>query len=415
MLQRYLSLPRAIHVLCLGAFVNRAGAFLAPFLTLYLREELNLGTEFATRAMGVYGFAAIAAFVAGGHFADQIGRRTVMLISLLGAGGVLLVFGSLTSTWSIIAALFVFAVVAEMYRPAASAMITDLVASERRAEAFGLMYVAINLGFAVATSVGGILARHSFQWLFRGDAATAFIYAVIIFLTIRETLPRRRERKLQRGPVALSDAEDRRTAEQVAPANAVRTILTDKTFVVCWLGSFFLAAMFMQALSTFPLYVKNLGMGSDIYGRIIAINGVMIVFLQLPTTAIVARFHRGTMLTLSAVVMTAGFALTAVATTAWQLALTVVIWTTGEMMNAPLMSAVVSDLAPSRLRGRYMGAYAICFSVAMMIGAPLGGIVLDNPGGTCLWLGSAGAGLMASIAYWCIRNRVTQHASPAPV
>ncbi len=183
MLKQYLTLPRAIHILCVGAFINRAGAFLAPFLTLYLQKKLDLGTEFATQAMGIYGVGAMAAFAVGGHLADRLGRRTVMLISLLGSGSILMVFGRLSSPWAILAALLLFALVAEMYRPAASAMIADLVAPDRRPEAFGLMYVSINLGFAVAASVGGVLARYSFRLLFWGDALTAFVYAGIIFLT----------------------------------------------------------------------------------------------------------------------------------------------------------------------------------------------------------------------------------------
>ena len=412
MLKQYLGLPRAVHVLCVGAFINRAGAFLAPFLTLYLQDKLNLGTEFATRAMGVYGFGAIAAFLAGGHFADRFGRRTVMLISLLGAALILLIFGSLTSPWAIIAALLVFAFVAEMYRPAASAMIADLVGPARRSQAFGLMYVSTNLGFAVAASAGGILARYSFQWLFFGDALTAFVYAAIIFLTIRETMPRRADQDVvpteETGSVTgPSPGKDMGLYE------ALKHILTDWTFLVFWLGSFFLAAMFMQILSTFPLYLNRLGMGPDTYGRVIALNGLMIVFLQLPTTSIVARFHRGVMVTMSAIIMAFGFGLIVTATTAWQLATTVAIQTVGEMMHAPLSSAIVSDLAPAHLRARYMGVYAICFSAAMMVGAPVGGMILARLGGNYVWGGSAAVGMVAALAFWCVRNRVTPRPDPS--
>src|SRR5258705_2780634 len=97
MLKPYLALPRAIHVLCLGTLVNRAGTFLVPFLTLYLTSSLGLGAAFSTRAMGVFGLGGILASITGGQLADRLGRRRVMLASLLGASTILLFFGRLTS------------------------------------------------------------------------------------------------------------------------------------------------------------------------------------------------------------------------------------------------------------------------------------------------------------------------------
>ena len=87
--------------------------------------------------------------------------------------------------------VWVFAIVADMYRPAASAMLADLVPIDRRPHAFALMYIAINLGFAIAPPIGGILAEYSFQWLFWGDALTMLVYGAIILAVINESMPQR--------------------------------------------------------------------------------------------------------------------------------------------------------------------------------------------------------------------------------
>ena len=86
--------------------------------------------------------------------------------------------------------VFFFSAVGDTYRPAASAMIADLTAPTQRSHAFALMYVSINLGFAIGPAVGGFIAEYSFQWLFFGDAATCALYAVIILFGIKETLGR---------------------------------------------------------------------------------------------------------------------------------------------------------------------------------------------------------------------------------
>jgi len=93
-LRPYLELPRAVHILCLGALVNRAGTMLIPFLTLYLRSELGYSVSQATSIVASYGVGALLAAVLGGYAADRLGRRRVMLVALVG-GAVLLGLWSL--------------------------------------------------------------------------------------------------------------------------------------------------------------------------------------------------------------------------------------------------------------------------------------------------------------------------------
>jgi predicted MFS family arabinose efflux permease len=398
MLRQYINLPRTIHILCIGAFINRAGSFLLPFLTLYLREELGLSMSFATAALGVFGFGSLVAALVGGHLADLLGRRFVMLLALFGSATILLMFGLLRSPRAILTAILCFALLADMYRPAASAMIADIVGPDRRPQAYGLMYIAINLGFAVAAAVGGKLATWSFDWLFRGDALTTIAYAVILVIMVRETLPSRKR----------SSPEVSARAEDIPLAKAIRHILTDRVFVVFCFASFCLAIMYMQAFATLPLHLHQLNIDAAAFGWIMSVNGVMIVLLQIPITAAVTQYHRGWMITISAIITAVGFSLNAVAGVPYQFAMIVGVWTIGEMINAPLMSAVISDIAPTRLRARYMGVFSMSFASAMMIGAPLGGLVLARFGGGVLWGGAACVGLLAAVLYASVRN----HAAP---
>ena len=238
MFSQFLKLSRTVHILCLGAFINRAGTFLVPFLTLYLQKELDFDVKFATRAMGVFGVGTLLAYITGGQLADQIGRRVVMLISLFSTAAILLVFGYLQSGWTIMGVLLLFSFASEMYRSACSAMIADVTDPEQRTHAFGLMYVAINLGFAAATFVGGHLAVYSFQLLFWGDALTAFAFGVIIFITIRETLPSLKLGREVADGVLPEKAVAEGASDQVSIREAARHIVTNWTFVAVWFGGF---------------------------------------------------------------------------------------------------------------------------------------------------------------------------------
>jgi len=406
MLKEYLQLPRTVHLLCLGTLINRAATFLVPFMTLYLQKSLNLGVEFATTAYGAFGLGAIIAAAVGGHLADTLGRRTVMLFSLLASAAILVFFNRLTSPAAILAAVVAFSLTGEMYRPAASAMIADLTPPALRPLAFGLMYYAINLGFAIGPAiVAQLLIPLGFQWLFRVDALTSAIYAVIIALLIPETLPRRASR------VSTNQADTATPASEPSDARvsffaAARHMVTDHAFLIFCVACLLTAVVYMQSTSTFPLYVADFNVDEKGYARLIAINGLMIVCLQLPLTAFLKRFSRAAVMILSAVIMAVGFGLTGYAATPWQFAGAVAVWTLGEIMQFPYVAAIVSDMAPIPLRARYMGALGMSFSTAMLLGAPLGGRLLAHGGGRLLWSGCFLTLLASAACYALIYRKI---------
>lgn len=405
MLRQYLNLPRPVHILCLGMFINRAGSFIIPFLAIYIAQKLGYGVSFATWTMGAFGLGSICASLAGGHLADHIGRRVVMLAGLFGGAGVMIVMSQLSNRWAIMGAAFSLSLIADTYRPAASAMIADLTTAHERPLAFGLMYVAINLGFAIAPVVGGFLAEKSFQLLFWGDALTCSAYGVIIFLFIRETRP-------VSGKASADGSQD--DGAKVPLREAARHILHDGPFLRFCAASLLFAIVFMQAMSTLPLYLAGLGIGEKDYGRIIAFNGAMITLLQLPLTARLNRYNRAYIVTVAAVITGIGFGLNALATLRWHFIVTVVVWTFGEMMQSPYMHAIVGDMAPVKLRARYMGVFTLMYALAISFGVPAGGQVLSRFGGEALWVSTLVISLLGACIYWSIRNEIGK-VPPAPV
>ena len=394
MLQQYLKLPRPVHILCLGMFINRAGSFIVPFLSIYISERLGFGVTFATMTIGAFGIGSMCGSLVGGHLADHIGGASVMII-----------MSQLSSRWAIMAAAFSLALIADVYRPAASAMIADLTTPHERSLAFGLMYVAINLGFAIAPVVGGFLASRSFQLLFWGDALTCALYGLIITKYIRETLP---------VSAPGLDAPDDDSTEQVSIAAAVRHILHDRPFITFCLASLLFAIVFMQSMSTLPLHMARLGISARDYGLIIAANGAMITILQLPLTTQLNRFNRAHVVTVAALVTGVGFGLMTFATLRWHFLAAVVIWTLGEIMQSPYMQAIVGDLAPVRMRARYMGVFTLMFALSSLSWGRLEGQVLARFGGTTLWTSAFVISLIGAATYWSIRREIGNRPAPPP-
>ncbi len=418
MLAEYRNLPRVVYILCLGTIINRCGYFIVTFLSIYVNSSLGLGPEIATWAVGCFGLGSVMAAFVGGHLADTIGRKTVALIALAGSAMMALALPLFHTPIGVLGGVFLFAFLNDMYRPAVSAMLTDSVDSARRPTAFGLLYLAINLGAAVAPVIGGLLAGANYASLFWADAATSIAYAVVIAVAVPETLRKRTtEPSVPSASSATGSAPGAKidgivgtenlahTSKAAAPPrerpDGFRAVLRDRLFLRVLLGTLFVSLTYVQAMSTLPIYLGQLDIGPKTYGRLIAINGAMIVLGQVFVTRFVTRFDRGIMLAAAAAVTAIGFGATAFASSVWHFAATIVVWTLGEMMQSPVLLPVAADLAPSHLRARYFGMMTMCFSGANLLAASVSGLVLSRFGGPVLWgmsfvVASIGAALYAS-------------------
>src|SRR5205807_2131637 len=132
-------------------------------------------------------------------------------LALLGAMALGLTLGALAmvhlalarAPWHIAAAALLLGLLGDLYRPAVWAAASDLVPPEHRLRAFGFLYWAINLGFAIAAALAGALASSGYWILFAGDAATSLAMAALVWTRVPETRPERRDDAGQPGTAAL--------------------------------------------------------------------------------------------------------------------------------------------------------------------------------------------------------------------
>jgi MFS family permease len=360
-------LPRTFWYLWTGALIDRLGTFVYTFLALYLTRARHFTVAEAGAVIALWGAGNFAAGPVGGYFADHVGRRRTMLLAFTLSAASMLHLGLARAGWHIAVATAMLGFCGNLFRPAQHATVADVVPPEHRTRAYGYLYWAVNLGFAGAAMLAGFMAERSYLLLFLGDAATTLACGLIVYLYVPETHP---ERHVASG--------ERQRPDPRAP-------LRDRAFMAFIVAQFLVMLVGSQGNSTLPVDLRAHGIHPSTYGWLMAMNGVMIVLFQPTAVRWVQRFDRGRLLAVAALLQGIGFGLTAAGHTVGWYAFTVVIWTTAELCYSPVSPAVVSDLAPARLRGTYQGVYSMAWGASSCLAPALGSLVLGRFGSVALW------------------------------
>ncbi|HEX5541840.1 MAG TPA: MFS transporter [Micromonospora sp.] len=378
-------LPASFWYLWVGTLINRLGSFVLVFLAIYLTRERGFSEFTAGLVIGAWGAGGAAGTMIGGVLADRWGRRPTLLIAHLGAAAMMLALGLARPLWAVAAGALLLGLFAESARPAFAAMVIDVVPERDRLRAFSLNYWAINLGFACAAVLAGFAAEVNYLLLFLINATTTLVTAGIVFAKVRETRPEhlRRTNVVARVPVQ----------------GGLLTALSDRVFLGFVALNLLTALIFMQHISMLPIAMGQDGLSPATYGSVIALNGVLIVVGQLFVPRLIRDRSRSHVLALAAVIIGVGFGLTAFADVAWLYALTVLIWTLGEMLNSPSNSTLIAELSPAALRGRYQGVFSLSWSVAGFAAPILGGLLRGQAGNAALWLGCAGLAAVVAVSH----------------
>ncbi len=383
-------LPRIYWYLWLGTLLNRLGTLVVPFFTIYLTSARGIAINQATFIVSLFGIGSFGASLSGGILADSIGRRTTMIIGLSLATFITLALAFVHPLLAITCLTLLLGFATDLYRPASAATIADIISPSDRNRAFNLLYWVINVGAAFALVVGGLLARTSYLVLFITDALTTLAFCGLIWFGVPETRP-----------------HITKTASPKFTERGIASALRDPLLVSYTLLAFLFACIFFQGYVTLPLDMRAHGMSEIQYGVAIAMNGLIIVLFSIPVNALLTRFPPIFALISAALLMGTGFGLTGIVDTAPLYALSVIIWTFGELMAAPLTSTIITNLSPVHLRGVYQGVYGTAWGLASFAGPALGGLVLSYFGATSLWLGCFALGIIIAFGYILLARKTS--------
>ncbi len=388
--QAFTGLSAPTWMLSLVMLINRSGAMVLPFLTLYLTSDDGLKfTELqASGVMMGYGAGAVVGTVVGSFLTDRFGSYRIQVFSLFATGFYFFFLADFTEVWSMTIGVFFLSVIADILRPANGASLSHYARKENLTKAFSLNRLAINLGYSIGPAVGGLLIAIGYRTLFYVDGFTCMVAGVVFALYFRNRR-RAEEREVK---------EDKALGKGPSPYRNLNLILF-------MLSNALFALVFFQLLFTLPLYytdaVEGYGLSEEVAGGMLAFNGILIFALEM---IIVEQWGSkrsfgfftviGALLTGLSFLMLNGFH------SMWWLIVSMAILSFAEIFAIPFAASFISSIAPPSARGRYMGMYSTSFAVARVSAAGLGLGLLHYSNFETLWWCAGGVSLIAGAGFF---------------
>ena len=393
----YRGLPRPIYTLFLSTVINSVGVFVYPFLTLYLTQRLGYPPAKAGLFLTVASILYVPGSLLGSTLADSIGRKWVAVPCEILMNSCYLAAGFLEGTeWVpllVLAALFFDG----MVDPAREAMKTDVTSIENRQASFSLIYLGHNLGFAIGPVIAGLFFYRSPSWLFFGNAIAGFLSVLLIIFQIEETKPSKE---------TIEESRRWKSGERAEEGGALKALFSRPRLLAFSLSVTCFSYAYSQTLFALPLLTTALfgPGGAPLYGRMMALNGVVVVLLTPLIVMVGRRLTPLSNITISGLLYTIGFSLFAFATTEPVFLLLVSVYTIGEIVNATNQGYWIANNIPISYRGRFSAILPIIMGTGHAIAPVIGGAIIQYTDLSVLWLTTGLAALAGTVGIAILRR-----------
>ncbi|HLB43189.1 MAG: hypothetical protein A3E87_06525 [Gammaproteobacteria bacterium RIFCSPHIGHO2_12_FULL_35_23] len=389
----YSQIPPLVWLLASITLISRSGSMVLIFLPLYLIQKLGLSILIAGEIVSFYGLGEIIGSYVGGMLSDRFSLLHVQTVSFFLVGLAYSSLGILHFKITIMVAMFFAGLFTAAARPATGAAIARLTTSDIRAKAYALNYQAVNLGATIGPALGGILASANYTWVFVIDGTANIIASIAVWLFFRKH------------SVSLSPQH-----EKLDPL-VFQSAWKNNYFLILLLLTLFIGICFFQIFSVFPIYLKTYYhlTESDV-GTILAINGLMIIFFQMPLTSFLNKFSALRVIAIGGLVVSLGYFILPFYAGFYYAVLSMIIITLGEMIAIPLLFTTVTKIAPAHQRGQYLGLLIIALMSAPLFLAPnICSYIYNTFGPTMLWFGIGILGIIIFIGFQSLYFRNSQH------
>ncbi len=355
--------------LSLVMLINRSGTMVVPFISIYCVKSLHFSLTQAGVVMGLFGLGAIAGAYTGGRITDKFGFYPQQIAALLLGGSLFIIVGYLRTFPSLCIGAFILSACNESFRPANATAVAFYSNPENTTRSFSLNRLAVNLGWAVGTALGGLLASINYHLLFWVDGCTNIVAALLLL----KLLP------------TVKSGSKYNVAKQAVITGSV---YKDKVYLVfialtVLLGYNIFHFVFIQPV----FYETKWGFSVLFVGLLMALNGLIIVCFEMilvysleGTKPLTTFIRTGVLLIGLAYAM-----LNILPPAAWTAVLSMIVITLGEIFTMPFMNSFWISRTNETNRGQYAALYTIAWGIAQIAAPVFGTRLAESSGYTTVW------------------------------
>ncbi|GAB1857293.1 MFS transporter [Flavobacteriaceae bacterium MHTCC 0001] len=386
-LNTFKGLSKEVWWLALITLINRSGAMVIPFLSIYLNESLNFSESNIGTILSCFGLGAVVGSWLGGKLTDRIGYYKVMVRSLVSTGLLFIALQFLNSFYSVCLGVFLVTVVADMFRPAMFVALSAYSKPKNKTRSVTLIRLAINLGFSAGPAVGGLIVTFwDYNGLFWVDGITCILATLLMVMVLN--------------PKKAKVQDDVKVEN---PESAYK----DKVFLMFLFAMFLFGVVFLQLISTIPLYYRNGHMLTEFQiGFLLGANGFIIFLLEMPLISWLenTKLSKVTLIVLGTFLTMLSFLV--FNTTGWSgiLIVSMILISLGEMIVFPFSNAFAYDRASKGNQGEYMALYSIAFSLSHLFGHKGGMEMVSRLGYDNTWYIITGIGCICVFLLYILKN-----------
>ncbi|HZM23951.1 MAG TPA: MFS transporter [Anaerolineales bacterium] len=396
----YNEYPRAFWIYNIIVFIDRLGGFmLYPFFALYLTQKFDIGMSTVGILFAIFSISGMVGSALGGAIADRMGRKVVIIFSLILSSLSALGMGFAPSMGIFIAVVVLVGTLSSIGHPAHEAVVADLLPQDKRAEGYGIIRVVFNVAVIIAPPIAGLLIAHSYLTLFIVDAVISLIAATIVILALPETKPQ--------APAHTKPETIKQTFAGYG------RVFRDTPFVAFIGVTVLMTLVYMNMNSTLGVFLRDQhGLPEIRYGWLLSINAILVVFFQFWMTRRLEKYRPMLMMAAGSLLYALGFAMYGFVSGFALFVIAMIVITIGEMVVSPFQQSLVASFAPEDMRGRYMAVSGLTWSIAFTIGPYFAGLILDSANPDLLWAFCGILGMITSFGFMLL-NKV--HHSSVPI
>ena len=372
-------------LLAIGVAIRTLGAALYyPFLALFLFSVMGVGYLEIGVIFVVVGAIQLPFGLVGGLWADRVGRRRLILLSLVTESAATASLAYAFEIRSLYLAVFVAALggaILSATGAAFSSYLADWSTGSGRTRAFTWYRITFNGGYSAGVALGGTLVGVI------GYAGALLVAATIISVAaafVAALLPPSPvDLALRAGPPPDPNPGAAPGNPRRSVGESLRILSRDRAAILVAVAFVLVYVTIGQWSVTYPLFVHNkLGISYALLGAGLALNGVIVVVGQAFTTESLIGWRHTSIAILGTLLYVGAFLLLGVAAL-WVLlpaalfVASVVILTFGENVASIPQSTLPSNLAPEGEVGAYNGGFNTVYSAAGLGAIFLGGAVLS--------------------------------------